>query len=85
MKTTDLSAIAPTTSRLISMAALRAKLGGDPPPDPSTVYRLVQQGVLPKPVKIGARMSRWIETEVDQAIQKRADARGRKAPPRRDA
>lgn len=85
MKPFNPEKVVPEPRRLLDIDAVRAKLGGDPPPDCSTVYRLVQQNILPPPVKIGARMSRWIESEVDQAIQRRADIRGRKPPPRRDA
>ena len=65
----------PGASRLLDLEGVRSKLGGHPPPDPSTIYRMIQQGILPKPVKISLRMSRWIETEVDEAIQRRAEAR----------
>ena len=69
------SPVTQKASLLIGMGDLRAKLGGDSPPDVSTIYRMIQQGILPKPVKISARMSRWIEAEVDEAIQRRAEAR----------
>ena len=76
-------------SRLLDMDGVRTKLGGSRPVDASTVYRLIQQGRLPKPLKIGARIARWAEQEIDEAIQRRADARadGSKsfAPLRRSA
>ena len=71
--------------RLIDINGVREKIGGDPLVDRTTVHRWVQRGWLPPPIKIGERVARWIEPEVDQAIQRRADIRGRKAPPRRDA
>jgi prophage regulatory protein len=47
---------------------LRAKLGNR---GRSTIYRDVEFGRLPKPIKFGARLS-WIERDVEEAIQKQA-------------
>jgi predicted DNA-binding transcriptional regulator AlpA len=69
-----------SASRLLDIDGVRGKVGGSRPVDASTVYRLIQQGRLPKPVKIGARISRWIEHEIDAAIQRRADARSEAGP-----
>ena len=65
------------STRLIGLETLREKLGG---PDPASVYRWIADGLLPRPIKIGRRASRWIEAEVDAAIQGRADARDRSGP-----
>ncbi len=43
---------------------LQAKLGGR---GRSTIYRDVESGRLPPPIKIGARLY-WRETEIDAAI-----------------
>lgn len=36
----------------------------------STVWRLVQQGVLPKPIKLTNRTTVWRESDIDSAIKK---------------
>lgn len=37
----------------------------------STLYRLVKQGEFPAPVSLGARASAWLESEVNDWIQRR--------------
>ena len=49
----------------ISFAELQNKLGGR---GRTTIYRDVDLGRLPKPMKIGARLY-WDEAEVETAIQ----------------
>ena len=39
----------------------------------SSVWRLVQQGILPKPIKLTPRTTVWSVSEIDAAIEKRAD------------
>lgn len=56
---------------LLSLPAVCAKLGGC---HRATVYRMVQEGELPPPVKIGAR-SAWPESEVDALIERLKAAR----------
>lgn len=60
--------------RLLDIEGVRHKLGGTRPVDAATVYRSVQAGTLPKPLKFG-RIARWLESEIDEVIQRRADAR----------
>lgn len=48
----------------LNFEQLRAKLGGR---SRSSVYRDVEAGRLPKPLKFGARLY-WVETDVDAAI-----------------
>jgi prophage regulatory protein len=52
----------------ITFNELRAKLGNR---GRSTIYRDVEFGRLPKPIKFGARLF-WIERDVEEAIQKQA-------------
>ena len=40
----------------------------------SQIHTLVQQGKFPKPIKLGARASGWIESEIDQWIENRISA-----------
>lgn len=37
----------------------------------STIYKLVQQGIFPAPVRIGARASGWSESAVLRWVQER--------------
>jgi len=41
----------------------------------SQVYKLVQQGRLPKPIKLGERGSAWLVSEIDACIQSRVEVR----------
>ena len=45
----------------------------------SQIYKLVQQGRLPKPIKLGERGSGWLITEIDAWLQSRVDARDEEA------
>lgn len=55
-----------TRNPYISLDRLRAKLGGR---SRSSIYRDVQAGRLPKPIKRGAH-PRWVEEEVDAALER---------------
>lgn len=37
----------------------------------STVYFHIREGLFPKPIKIGERMSAWLQSEVDAIINAR--------------
>jgi len=50
--------------KYLNFADLRTKLAGR---GRSSIYRDVEQGRLPKPVKIGARLY-WSEADIDDAI-----------------
>lgn len=39
-----------------------------------TIYRRAKLGEFPKPIRIGARASGWVESEVTDYIQKRIAA-----------
>jgi predicted DNA-binding transcriptional regulator AlpA len=54
-----------TTQKYLSFAEIQEKLGGR---SRSSIYRDVEFGRLPNPIKIGARLY-WDEAEVDAAIQ----------------
>ena len=41
----------------------------------ASIWRLVAAGHIPKPIKISARASGWIESEIDEFIQRRAESR----------
>ena len=42
----------------------------------STVWRLTQQGVLPKPIKLTPRTTVWRASDIDAAIEKIANEGG---------
>lgn len=53
------------TMKLIDLAQTQAKLGGR---SRSSIYRDIDVGRLPKPIKFGARLY-WNEADIDAAIQ----------------
>lgn len=42
----------------------------------SAIYDDVAKGKFPKPIKIGARASGWLESEVEAWLEKRISERG---------
>ncbi|WP_243611643.1 helix-turn-helix transcriptional regulator [Shimia aestuarii] len=50
--------------KYLSFSELRQKLGGR---GRTTVYRDVEEGRLPQPIKLGGRLY-WIESQVDEAL-----------------
>jgi predicted DNA-binding transcriptional regulator AlpA len=58
----------------IDIKALCERVGGSRPIHPSTAYRLVKRGLLPKPIRIFGS-SRWIEAEVEVALAEMMEAR----------
>lgn len=40
-----------------------------------SIYRGAREGWFPKPVKLSERASAWIESEIDEVIEKRAALR----------
>lgn len=63
-----------TDIRLISRAHLKEKLG-DPQLSNSTLWRMVQRGELPRPIRISAGRVAWIVSEVDNSIAERIKER----------
>ena len=56
--------------KYLSFKDLQAKLGGR---GRTTIYRDVDLGRLPKPVKIGSRLY-WNEADIDATLQQNANA-----------
>ncbi|WP_170545336.1 helix-turn-helix transcriptional regulator [Ruegeria arenilitoris] len=56
--------------KLLSFHDLQAKLGGR---SRSSVYRDVELGRLPEPIKFGSRLY-WNEADIDAAIEKQVAA-----------
>jgi prophage regulatory protein len=40
----------------------------------STIYLRITQGAFPKPISLGGRAVGWLETEIQQWLQRRIDA-----------
>jgi|TARA_Y100000031_G_C8215961_1_gene383329 prophage regulatory protein len=40
-----------------------------------SIYRLAKQGDFPKPIKLGVKASGWLQSEIDDWIQSRLNAR----------
>jgi prophage regulatory protein len=40
----------------------------------STIYLRITQGTFPKPVRLGGRAVGWLETEIQQWLQRRLDS-----------
>jgi predicted DNA-binding transcriptional regulator AlpA len=54
---------------LIPLLELRKLAGGPSKPiDPSTVYRWIKRGALPRPIKVGPGTSRWLRSECRAAL-----------------
>jgi predicted DNA-binding transcriptional regulator AlpA len=62
----------PPTDRLIGVPIVRDRLGRI---CRSTLWRLVQRGEVPPPVRLGTR-SLWSEREIDAIIARRLAERG---------
>jgi prophage regulatory protein len=58
-----------TPNRLLRLADVEHRLGLKR----STVYKLVSEGSLGKPLKLGLRCSRWPESEIERFIKARMD------------
>lgn len=51
-----------TEHKFIRMPSLKQKVGLSR----SQIYRLIQQDQFPKPVKIGSKVSVWLDSEVEK-------------------
>jgi predicted DNA-binding transcriptional regulator AlpA len=60
---------------LLHRAAVCALLGGSRPLHSATLYRGVKAGRYPRPVHVGPGSSRWLRTEVEQALTKMVEGR----------
>lgn len=56
--------------KYLSFTELRSKLGNR---GRTTVYRDIELGRLPEPIKLGGRLY-WIESQVDDALTSQIDA-----------
>jgi predicted DNA-binding transcriptional regulator AlpA len=52
---------------LLDRRAVCRLLGGSRPINPSTLYRNIRRGLLPRPIKVGGS-SRWVRSEIEAAL-----------------
>jgi predicted DNA-binding transcriptional regulator AlpA len=52
---------------LLDRRAVCRLLGGSRPINPSTLYRNIRRGLLPRPLKLGGS-SRWVRSEFEAAL-----------------
>ena len=64
--------VCPPAGRLLRRTDLEARLGVTR----ATIYRLMREGDLPSPIRIGARAVRWHESEIDAWLASRPRATG---------
>jgi prophage regulatory protein len=42
-----------------------------------SIYRLIKEGVFPKPLKMGERAVAWVEDEIEEWLQAKLEERGK--------
>lgn len=57
--------------KLLTLEDLVLKIGASK----ASIWRWHKAGLFPKPIKIGVNRTAWVESEVDEWIQKKMDAR----------
>ncbi|MGB7756687.1 MAG: AlpA family transcriptional regulator [Salinisphaera sp.] len=57
---------------LLRLPAVKARTGQSR----SAIYAAIQRGEFPKPVPIGARAVAWVESEIDDYIERQIQRRG---------
>jgi len=57
---------------LLRLPAVKARTGQSR----SSIYAAIQRGEFPKPVPIGARAVAWVESEIDEYIERQIQRRG---------
>jgi predicted DNA-binding transcriptional regulator AlpA len=61
-------------SELLDRKAACAFFGGTRPINAATLYRGINKGRYPKPVKVGA-LSRWLRCECEEALTRMVEVR----------
>ena len=60
-----------TSNRILRMPEVEARTGYKRP----TLYKFIKEGLFPKQVPLGVRAVGWVESEIDDWIQSKIDAR----------
>lgn len=58
-------------TNILRLPAVKARTGLSR----STIYLRVSQGAFPKPVNLGERAVGWLDSEIQEWLQRRIDAR----------
>ena len=61
-----------TRDDLLTIPEVQSRLGGV---SRATIYRMIDRGDLPEPIKLGPRMTRFRQSDIDQALAKLAPGR----------
>ena len=64
-----------TPMDFLDIKACCALVGGTRPTHPSTIYRLINRRLWPKPVRVTPGSSRWLRNECEAAIARMAELR----------
>ena len=68
-----------TPSRILRLPAVRARTGLAR----STIYLAISEGRFPRPISLGERAVGWLESEINEWLNRRIEA-SRQAGPRGD-
>lgn len=60
-----------TTKHILRMPEVEERTGYKRP----TIYKFIKAGIFPKQVPLGLRAVGWVESEIDEWIQSKIDAR----------
>ena len=60
-----------TSKNILRMPEVEVKTGYKRP----TIYRFIKEGLFPKQVPLGLRAVGWVESEIDDWVQSKIDAR----------
>jgi predicted DNA-binding transcriptional regulator AlpA len=70
-----------TPHSLLDKKATCAFFGGSRPINPVTLYRGMEAGRYPKPIRVGPNSTRWLRSECEAALKKMIEARDSEAEP----
>lgn len=56
---------------LLDVEAACRFIGGTNPINAATLYRGIKAGIYPPPVKVAPNVSRWLENELEAALERR--------------
>lgn len=70
----------PSDNEMMSIREVCRFFGGSRPVDPSTIYRMINRGDVPAPIKYSPQLHRWSRSDCEKARQALIDrAHGKQA------